>query len=181
MSDSSNIGSTSRHRAREVALQALFAMDMQNRPARPARLEPLGGDGEPGHGFESEAEVESSGPAPLRAGDNIFDGIADHFEMPEAAKKFARELVVQICERRESLDAVVSSHAKNWRVSRMAVVDRNILRLAAYELIHTTTPAAVILDEAVELAQRFGADASPPFVNGVLDAVAKEVRMEETG
>ena len=76
---------------------------------------------------------------------------------------------------------MVSSHARNWRVDRMAIVDRNVLRLAAFELMHTETPPAVILDEAVELARRFGSDESPPFVNGVLDAVAREVRGEDAG
>ena len=58
----------------------------------------------------------------------------------------------------------------------MSAVDRNILRLAAYELAHTETPTSVILDEAIELARRFGADPSPTFVNGVLDAVARTAR-----
>jgi N utilization substance protein B len=56
----------------------------------------------------------------------------------------------------------------------MAAVDRNVLRLAAYELLHTDTPAAVVIDEAVELARRFGGERSPGFVNGVLDALARE-------
>ena len=62
----------------------------------------------------------------------------------------------------------------------MAIVDRNILRLATFELAHTETPAPVVLNEAVELARRFGSDDSPPFVNGVLDAVARDVRGEES-
>jgi N utilization substance protein B len=60
----------------------------------------------------------------------------------------------------------------------MAAVDRNILRMAVYELRDTDTPVAVVIDEAVDLARRFGADSSPAFVNGVLDAVAREVRTE---
>ena len=58
----------------------------------------------------------------------------------------------------------------------MAAVDRNVLRMAVYELRHTDTPVPVVIDEAVDLARRFGNDASPAFVNGVLDAVAREVR-----
>jgi len=72
--------------------------------------------------------------------------------------------------------AMVAQQARNWRVARMARVDRNILRLATYELIHTDTPSAVVLDEAVELARRYGSDTSPAFVNGILDAVARVVR-----
>ena len=166
----SSIPASSRHRAREVALQALFALDLQNRSGR----------GRARKDRDAESDDSAQRVTDPIVGSEIFDGIVDHFEMPEAAKEFARELVVQISQRRESLDEVVSNHARNWRVDRMAVVDRNILRLATYELIHTSTPAAVILDESVELARRFGADASPPFVNGVLDAVAKEVRTEKS-
>ena len=77
--------------------------------------------------------------------------------------RVALELVVQVGARGEELDARVAEHARNWRVVRMARVDRNILRLASYELLHTDTPAAVILDEAVELARRYGSDTSPAF------------------
>ena len=76
----------------------------------------------------------------------------------------------------EELDEILGAHARNWRVSRMTAVDRNVLRLAVYELRDSEIPVAVVIDEAVELARRFGADSSPAFVNGVLDAVAREVR-----
>ena len=77
---------------------------------------------------------------------------------------------------REKLDPLVARHATHWRLERMAAVDRNILRLAAYETLYTDTPGAVVIDEAVNLARRFGSDESPAFVNGVLDALAREVR-----
>ena len=76
---------------------------------------------------------------------------------------------------RAELDALLSEHATNWRISRMATVDRNILRIGAFELAHTETPTRVVLDEAIELARRFGDDPSPAFVNGVLDAVARAI------
>ncbi len=79
---------------------------------------------------------------------------------------------------REELDALLADCAQNWRISRMASVDRNVLRLGAYELAHTDTPVEVILDEAVELARRFGAESSPAFVNGVLDAIARRTRKD---
>ena len=60
----------------------------------------------------------------------------------------------------------------------MAAVDRNVLRIAAYELRDTETPVAVVINEAVDMARRFGADTSPAFVNGILDAIAREVRFE---
>lgn len=75
----------------------------------------------------------------------------------------------------ETLDALIERHSQNWRVARMSVVDRNILRLAAYEMIHTPTPAAVVIDEALELARRFSSDESVSFVNGVLDALRRQV------
>jgi transcription antitermination protein NusB len=80
----------------------------------------------------------------------------------------------------EELDAVITAALTNWRFDRVAAVDRNIMRIAAYELAHEPgTPSAVILDEAVEMAKRFGEADSPAFVNGVLDAVRRAVRKEE--
>lgn len=107
---------------------------------------------------------------------DVFREVAAHFEMPEGAKEFARDLVALVAANREHLDETIARHARNWRVSRMAAVDRNILRMAAGELAHTDTPTAVVLDEAIELARHFGSDTSPSFVNGILDAVAKDVR-----
>jgi transcription antitermination protein NusB len=110
--------------------------------------------------------------------DEAFEGTAAHFELPPGARSFARELVHGVAAHREKLDQLVARHATHWRLDRMAAVDRNILRLAAYETLYTETPAAVVIDEAVDLARRFGAEGSPAFVNGVLDALAREVRGE---
>jgi N utilization substance protein B len=77
---------------------------------------------------------------------------------------------------RDELDALLARHASHWRVSRMAAVDRNVLRLGAYELLRTDAPAPVVIDQAVELARRFGGERSPAFVNGVLDAIAGACR-----
>ncbi len=101
-----------------------------------------------------------------------FSTFADHFELPEGARAFAKQLVVGVAERREVLDREIAAHARNWRVERMAAVDRNLLRLATYEMRELGTPPQVAIDEAIELARRFGGEASPRFVNGVLDAVA---------
>lgn len=70
---------------------------------------------------------------------------------------------------RNQLDERISSVAQNWKLSRMAPTDRNILRLGAYEVLHTQTPVSVVLDEAIELAKKFGTAQSATFVNGVLD------------
>ena len=75
------------------------------------------------------------------------------------------------------LDAEITKASTNWRLDRVAAVDRNILRLAAFELLREQdTPASVVIDEAVEMAKRFGEADSPAFVNGVLDAVRRSVR-----
>ena len=91
----------------------------------------------------------------------------------DEAGAFAIELVRGIVLHRTELDALLAEHATNWRISRMAAVDRNILRIGAYELVHSDTPVQIVLDEAIELARRYGNDPSPAFVNGVLDAIKK--------
>ncbi|MEM7408960.1 MAG: transcription antitermination factor NusB [Myxococcota bacterium] len=108
-----------------------------------------------------------------------FDGVAAHFDLHPGALAFAKELVRGIEEDREAIDATIAQHTRNWRIERMAAVDRNLLRLAVHELRSTDTPAQVILNEAVELARDFGGDRSPAFVNGVLDAVARNRSGEE--
>lgn len=113
-----------------------------------------------------------------RAGGEAFERASEHFELPEGARAFAKELIAGVTQHRTSLDDLLSVHAKNWRLARMATVDRNVLRLAVFELLHSTTPAPVVIDEAVELARRFGGEKSPAFVNGILDAVAHAVRPE---
>jgi transcription antitermination protein NusB len=84
---------------------------------------------------------------------------------------FARELVAGVRQHREELDAVLGETAANWSLGRMAATDRNVLRLAAYELLHSDTPGRVVIDEAIELSRRFGAAQSSQFVNGILDKV----------
>jgi N utilization substance protein B len=141
-----------RSRSRQAALQVLYALDL------------------------TEA-TRSAAPADL---DSVFEAVAENFELPEGARDFAAMLVRGIIEHRVELDALLSEHATNWRLSRMAAVDRNTLRIGAYELSHTDTPARVVLDEAIELARRFGADPSPAFVNGILDAVSCAVGRNES-
>ena len=104
-----------------------------------------------------------------------FDRIVEHFDVPKVAMEFARRLVAGVASRASELDTLVGQHARNWRVERMAAVDRNVLRLGAFELRETDTPVPVVIDEAVDLARRFGGDTSPSFVNGVLDAIAREL------
>jgi transcription antitermination protein NusB len=84
---------------------------------------------------------------------------------------FARELTAGVRKNRPEIDARLEEIAANWTLKRMAATDRNVLRLGAYELVHTDTPPRVAIDEAVELAKRFGSAQSPQFVNGILDKV----------
>jgi N utilization substance protein B len=78
--------------------------------------------------------------------------------------------------RAAEIDESISRHSEHWRIERMPAVDRNILRVAVYELLEEPTPPPVVIDEALELARRFSGDESVPFVNGVLDAVMREMR-----
>ncbi len=75
---------------------------------------------------------------------------------------------------RVELDRLIAGHTPGWTLDRLVAVDRNILRLAIYELHHTQTPAEVVINEAVELAKRFGTERSPAFINGVLDRIWRE-------
>jgi N utilization substance protein B len=94
-------------------------------------------------------------------------------EVEPAAQAFARELVSAAVERAAQIDELITSASKNWRIDRMSRVDRNILRLGACELIaFKDVPVKVVINEAVELAKRFGTAESSAFVNGVLDRIA---------
>jgi len=87
---------------------------------------------------------------------------------------FARELFEGAIGNIDQLDCLVREHAENWRLERMAAVDRNILRVALYELLHhAETPAAAVINEALEIARRFSTGDSVQFVNGVLDGIRK--------
>jgi len=91
-------------------------------------------------------------------------------QAPEAVREFAVSLAGGVIARLPELDGRLVDQADNWRLERMAAVDRNILRLALYELLYAEdTPPAVVIDEAVEIAKRFGSERSSQFVNGVLD------------
>ncbi|HVN06275.1 MAG TPA: transcription antitermination factor NusB [Bryobacteraceae bacterium] len=87
---------------------------------------------------------------------------------------FLDQLVTGAIEHVEELDRRISQHAEHWRIERMPTVDRNILRLAVFEMTYSDTPAPVVIDEALELARRYSNEESVQFVNGVLDAVHRD-------
>jgi N utilization substance protein B len=88
--------------------------------------------------------------------------------------EFARSLVAGVRRNRTELDQLLSSTADNWSLERMAATDRNVLRLGAYEILYSETPDRVAINEAVELAKRFGTKQSAQFVNGILDRLLSE-------
>jgi N utilization substance protein B len=100
----------------------------------------------------------------------------------EELERFALRLYDGVQQHGADIDGRLSRAAENWRLHRMAAVDRNVLRLGAFELLHLSdTPPNAVLNEAIELARRFGSADSPGFVNGVLDRVYKERQKEGGG
>jgi N utilization substance protein B len=103
--------------------------------------------------------------------------IESGFWMNARAQKTTREFANQLFEsaagRAEELDPIISSHAQNWRIERISAIDRAILRLALAEMRTTSTPAKVVINEAVELAKKFSSEDASGFVNGILDAAAR--------
>ncbi len=109
-----------------------------------------------------------------------FPLLCENFEINKKAIPYGRELVYGITDKRDELDAKIEESAVNWRVSRMSVLDRNIIRLAAYEMMFKEdVPPRVAIDEAIELAKRYCAEDSPGFINGILDAILKNIGKEK--
>jgi len=101
-------------------------------------------------------------------------------EATDDVKAFAERLIAGVLEKKKELDALIGKYATNWKISRMPIVDRNILRAGVYELLWMDdVPAKVTVNEAIELAKSFGDDDASKFVNGILDQVlAKDLRLE---
>ena len=136
---------SSRHRARERSLQILFEWD--------ARKEPI------------EDAIASFY-------DTLYD---EQSESKPAPDEFVEKLVKGVVENIAEIDRRLSQHAEHWRIERMPAVDRNVLRLAIYEMMALDTPPPVAIDEAIELARRFSGEESVQFINGVLDAAKREI------
>ena len=133
----------SRRKARECALQMLFAADVAEMPAD---------------------DVVRSYWAEL--GETDLD---------VTAREFATRLASRTLSNLELLDERIRSRAEHWRISRMAVVDRNILRLAVYEFLYEPTPRTVAINEALEIARRFSTYEATQFINGILDAIKRDL------
>ena len=105
--------------------------------------------------------------------DAYYDALYSEEQL--ARDPFVTDLVRGTVEHAAQIDEQISKHAEHWRMERMPIVDRNILRLAVFEMVHAGTPAAIAIDEALELARKFSNEESVQFVNGVLDAIRRDV------
>jgi len=133
-----------RRKAREIALQVLYQLDV-------LRIEP-------------------------REAIELF---WVHFNAPAEARGFASELVEGTWAHRDEIDLLISTCSENWSLERMARVDRNILRLAVYELLYSQgIPPKVALNEAIDLGKEFGSENSGSFINGILDALYTKLRKD---
>lgn len=108
-----------------------------------------------------------------RAPAEVIEGFWKAARSEKKTRDFANQLFEGAVAETEEIDALLANHAKNWRVERMAMIDRAILRLAVYELREGKTPDKVIINEAIELAKKYSSADAAPFVNGVLDAIHK--------
>lgn len=137
----------SRHRAREIALQILYQYDL----------------------------TAHSTQKPMPLGQELTSSLVyhfNHFNVPEELREFAAKLVTGTLREMTHLDELLEKHASNWKVARMSSVDRSLLRMATYEMVHLIdAPHTVVIDEAIELAKQFGTSETPGFINGVLDSI----------
>jgi N utilization substance protein B len=134
-----------RHRSRQRALQVLFLWDLRKQPI-----------GEAISAYYNTLSSEEDQP------------------LPADPDEFMETLVRGVSEKAPDIDRRIVEKSENWRLERMPAVDRNILRMAVYEMSDLNTPAPVVIDEALELARQFSGDESVSFINGVLDAVHRE-------
>jgi N utilization substance protein B len=135
-----------RHRSRQRALQVLYQWDM------------------------NKGSVED-------AISSFYDTLhSEDGEQPPARDEFMEVLARGTSEMATEIDHQITAKSENWKIERMPIVDRNILRMAIYEMNRRETPAAVIIDEALELGRQFSGEESVSFINGVLDAVHKEIK-----
>lgn len=107
---------------------------------------------------------------PRTSATDLEDFLHGRLNNPDG-EEFALRLILGVRQNREVIDEQIGEIAKNWSLKRMASADRNLLRLASYEVLHCETPRAVAINEAVELAKRFGSAQSSGFVNGILDKI----------
>ncbi len=135
--------SGTRHKARECALQMLFASDM----------------------------AKTAGDVLTK---HYWDELGDA-NIDDKTRQFANKLVVGTLKQVETIDNCIRTRAEHWRIERMAIVDRNVLRLAVYEFLYEDTPPTVSINEALEIARRFSTFEATQFINGILDAIKHDL------
>jgi transcription antitermination factor NusB len=107
-----------------------------------------------------------------------FDRVCESFGPPKEVRAYSREVVLGVWENKADLDRLIRRSSKNWRVERMSRVDRNILRMAIYEVVYRKdVPPKVSIDEAVELGKRYGTEESGAFINGILDHIYNALKV----
>jgi len=137
-----------RRKAREAALQFLFQGD-----------------------FSDDKEVSSASL------DEQFEQFCQMYQINKKARNYTLQLLKQTIENREFVDSMIVQCAENWRLERIAVTDRNLLRIGVSEMLYSDdVPSQVAINEAVEIAKRYGSDESPSFINGILDAVKNRIQ-----
>lgn len=144
-----NFRQHSRHHAREIALQILYRYDL------------------------NQTQGVDAIPTGLALAEDLKRHF-EHFQVTEGVREFAAELVAGTLKDSAELDVEIEKFSSNWKISRMAVIDRNLLRMAMYEMTRIKdTPTSVTIDEAIELAKQFGTADTSAFVNAILDSFRK--------
>ena len=137
-----------RRKARESALQMLFAIDVSN--------------------------------VPVEEMIRVYWSQLNDADLDEPNREFATNLVRGTHDKLKTIDQKIISRAENWQISQMAVVDRNVLRLAIYEFLYEKTPRTVIINEALEVARRFSTYEATQFINGILDAIKHDLEKQDS-
>ena len=134
-----------RRRSRELAMQALFYMDIHQ-----------------------------------NASQELLERFCEYFAAPEKARPFFLKLVNGVLTTRTEIDALIERYSENWQLSRMSLVDRNVIRIAVYEMLYCSDiPPKVSINEAVDVGKKFGTEESGAFINGIIDRIRIELEKKE--
>lgn len=131
--------------------------------------------------FAVQLLYQSESERLMHFSESHFDQFVKHFQVPEPIIPLLRELTRGTLENLQMIDARIQDVSVNWKLTRMSVIDRTVLRLGTYELLESDTPNRVVLNEAIELAKKYGAEDSGKFVNGLLDKVAQKAKRSGPG
>lgn len=145
-----------RRKGRELALQTLYALDFIERDSYLGALE------------WSNLYTE-------KLEDIIQDlKIKNKDKIVEFADSILKDLIPHL----HDIDSMIDQHSNKWKIDKLALIDRNIMRIAAYEMLCTSTPHAIVMDEAIEISKKFGSESSGKFINGILNAISKDLKVK---